>query len=154
VFRRHLGAISAPFTSLAQKAEGKVPRVGLLISETLSDQASRIEALRAGLRDRGYAEGKDIAIEIRSAEGNYDRLPGLAAELAGLKVDVIVAFGIKALAAASRVTKTIPIVIPATSSDPVPWASSAALPSRGETSPELPPLVRKSWRNGWNCLKK
>lgn len=103
------GAIAAPFASLAQQAEAKVPRVGFLISETLSDQASRIEALRAGLRDRGYAEDKDIAIEIRSAEGNYDRLPGLAAELAGLKVDVIVAFGIKALAAASSVTKTFPL---------------------------------------------
>jgi len=113
------GAMAALWSSFAHQAEGKVPRIGFLISETLSDQASRIEALRAGLRERGYAEGKDIAIEIRSAEGNYDRLPGLAAELAALKVDVLVAFGIKALAAATRVTKTIPIVIPATSSDPV-----------------------------------
>ena len=111
------GVIAAPLTSLAQQAT--VPRVGFLISETLSDQASRIEALRAGLRDRGYVEGKNIAIEIRSAEGNYDRLPSLAAELAGLKVDALVAFGIKALAAASGATTTIPIVIPATSSDPV-----------------------------------
>lgn len=125
------GAIAAPFASLAQQAEAKVPRVGFLISETLSDQASRIEALRAGLRDRGYAEDKDIAIEIRSAEGNYDRLPGLAAELAGLKVDVIVAFGIKALAAASSVTKTIPIVIPATSSDPVAMGLVSSLARPG-----------------------
>jgi len=113
------GAIVAPLAALAQQPQGKVPRVGFLISETLSGQASRIEALRAGLRDRGYVEGKNIAIEFRSAEGNYDRLPGLAAELADLKVDVLVAFGIKALAAASGATTTIPIVIPATSSDPV-----------------------------------
>jgi putative ABC transport system substrate-binding protein len=114
-----LGAIAAPLAALAQQPQGKVPRVGFLISETLSGQASRIEALRSGLRDRGYVEGKNIAIEFRSAEGSYDRLPSLAAELADLKVDVLVAFGIKALAAASVATTTIPIVIPATSSDPI-----------------------------------
>ena len=113
------GTIAVPIAALAQQPPGKVPRIGFLISETLSGQASRIEALRGGLRDRGYVEGKNIAIEIRSAEGSYDRLPGLAADLAGLKVDVLVAFGIKALAAASNATTTIPIVIPATSSDPV-----------------------------------
>jgi putative ABC transport system substrate-binding protein len=117
--------------SLAQQPQGKVPRVGFLISEALSGQASRIEALRAGLRDRGYVEGKSIAIEIRSAEGNYDRLPGLAAELAGLKVDVLVAFGIKALAAASKATSTIPIVIPATSSDPVAMGLVSSLARPG-----------------------
>ena len=111
--------MAAPFASLAQPPMRKAPRIGVLISETLSGQASRIEAFRGGLRDRGYVEGKNIAIEIRSAEGNYDRLPDLAAELAGLKVDVLVAFGIKALAAATKATTTIPIVIPATSSDPV-----------------------------------
>jgi putative ABC transport system substrate-binding protein len=124
-------AIAAPFASWAQQPQGKVPRIGLLISETVSDQVTRIEALRAGLRDRGYAEGKNIAIEIRSADGNYDRLPSLAAELAGLKVDVLVAFGIKALAAASRVTMTIPIVIPATSSDPVAMGLVSSLARPG-----------------------
>jgi putative ABC transport system substrate-binding protein len=114
-----IGAMAAPLESLAQPPMRRVPRIGVLISETLSGQASRIEALNGGLRDRGYVEGKNIAIEIRSAEGNYDRLPDLAAELAGLKVDVLVAFGIKALAAATNATTTIPIVIPATSSDPV-----------------------------------
>jgi putative ABC transport system substrate-binding protein len=114
-----LGALAAPLASSAQQPQGKVPRVGILISETLSDQASRIDALRGGLRDHAYVEGKNIVIEFRSAEGNYDRLPGLAAELTRLKVDVVVAFGIKALAAASGSTTTIPIVIPATSSDPV-----------------------------------
>jgi putative ABC transport system substrate-binding protein len=111
------GVTTVPVVAWAQRPAGKVPRIGLLISETLSAQASRIEALLAGLRDRGYFEGKSIVIEIRSAEGNYDRLPGLAAELAGLRVDVLVAFGIKALAAAGKATTTIPIVIPATSSD-------------------------------------
>jgi putative ABC transport system substrate-binding protein len=119
VFALLAGALAAPLASFAQQPQEKVPRIGFLIAETLSGQASRVEALRAGLRDRGYVEGKNIAIEFRLAEGNYDRLPELAAELARLKVDVLVTFGIKALVAAKGATTTIPIVIPATSSDPV-----------------------------------
>ncbi len=92
---------TAPLASFAQQPQGKVPWIGFL-AETLSGQARRIEALRAGLRDRGYVEGKNIVIEFRSAEGNYDRLPELAAELARLKVDVLVAFGSKAVLAAKR----------------------------------------------------
>ena len=103
----------------AQGAAAAIPRIGFLISETLADQASRVEALRAGLREFGYVDGSTITIVSRSAEGNYDRLPALAAELVALRVDVLVAFGIKALVAASKATTTIPIVIPATSSDPV-----------------------------------
>ncbi len=114
-----LALFAAPLAAFAQQPQEKVPRIGFLIAETLSGQASRVEALRAGLRDRGYVEGKNIAIEFRLAEGNYDRLPELAAELARLKVDVLVTFGIKALVAAKAATTTIPIVIPATSSDPV-----------------------------------
>jgi putative ABC transport system substrate-binding protein len=114
-----LSLLAAPLASFAQPPPGKAPRIGLLISETLAGTASRIEALRAGLRDRGYVEGLTLAIEVRSAEGRYERLPGLAAELARLRVDVIVAFGIKALVAAKGATTTVPIVIPVTSSDPV-----------------------------------
>ncbi len=103
---------AAPLASFAQQPQGKGPRIGFLISETLSGQAGRVEALRTSLRDRGYVEGKNIAIEFRSAEGNYDRLPELAVELARLKVDVLVAFGSKAVLAAKRATTTIPIVVP------------------------------------------
>ena len=112
VFALLAGALAAPLTSFAQQPQGKIPRIGFLIAETLSGQASRVEALRAGLRDRGYAEGKNIAIEVRSADGMYDRLPELAGELARLKVDVLVAFGSKAVLAAKRATPTIPIVVP------------------------------------------
>jgi putative ABC transport system substrate-binding protein len=118
--RRLLFAASAlfvaPFTSIAQ--QGRLPRIGCLISETLSGQASRIEALRAGLRELGYVEGKNIVIELRPADGNYERLPALAAELVGLKVDVLVAFGGKAVLAAKVATTTLPIVVPS-SGDPV-----------------------------------
>lgn len=70
----------APLVALAQQ-QRPVPRIGFLLSETLSVQAAQLEALRAGLRDFGFIEGKNIAIEIQSAEGDYERLPNLAKEL-------------------------------------------------------------------------
>ena len=119
--------VAAP-VSLAQQR--KVPRVGILISETVSGQASRVDAFRAGLHDHGYIEGKNIAIEIRSADGTYDRLPELAVELTRLKVDVIVAVGTKAVLAAMRATTTIPIVDPVMS-DPVALGVSNSLARPG-----------------------
>jgi putative tryptophan/tyrosine transport system substrate-binding protein len=135
IVRRHfvlalgMSALAAPLVSFAQQS-AKIARIGLLIPETPSVEASRIEGLRAGLRDHGYAEGKNIAIEIRSAEGNYDRLPGLAAELVKLKVDVIVAFGSKAVSAATRSTTTIPIVDPVMG-DPVAAGLGSSLARPG-----------------------
>ncbi len=101
---------------LAQRQDAPA-RVGILLSESVQMQASRLQALREGLLERGYVEGRTIAIEVRAADGAYERLPALAAELVRLEVGVIVAFGIKALVAASQATRTLPIVVPATSSD-------------------------------------
>jgi putative ABC transport system substrate-binding protein len=104
------GALLAKaFAANAQPAT--VHRIGFLGSESASNQAKRLEALRAGLRDYGYVEGKNIVIEVRWAEGNYDRLPALAAELVGLKVAVVVTSGAKANIAMARATTTIPIVV-------------------------------------------
>jgi len=113
-----LALAAAPLAGHAQQARRGVPRIGFLISETLAGQASRIEALRAGLRELGYVDGETIVVEMRTADGNYARLPALAQELVGLKLDLIVTFGVKAAVAAKRVTKTLPLVIPATA-DPV-----------------------------------
>lgn len=110
--------IAAPLAAIAQ-GQRRTARIGLLIAETVDGQASRIGSLRAGLADLGYMEGTNIAFDTRTADGHYERLPVLAAELARLNVDVLVAFGIKALVAAKGATTTIPIVIPSTSSDPV-----------------------------------
>ena len=108
------GALLAKaFPANAQPAT--VHRIGFLGSESASNQAKRLEALRAGLRDYGYVEGKNIVIEVRWAEGNYDRLPALAAELVGLKVAVVVTSGAKANIAMARATTTIPIVVVRTS---------------------------------------
>src|SRR4030095_16878517 len=68
----------------------KVPRIGYLAVNSLSDNRARIDAFRQGLRELSYVEGKNIIIEWRSADGNFDRVPGLAAELGRFKVAVIV----------------------------------------------------------------
>ena len=120
-----LCSVVEPCSAEAQRP-GKIYRIGFLISETLSAQASRVAAVRAGLRDRGYVEGKNVIIEIRSADGNYDRLPGLAAELIRANVDVFVVVGAKAVVAAKSATTTIPIVAPAIG-DPVALGLSGSL---------------------------
>ena len=89
----------------------KVTRLGSLLATSASTEKSRIEAFREGLRELGYVEGKNIFIEWRSAEGNADRLPSLAAELVRLKVDVIVTNGPYSTRAAKAATVTIPIVM-------------------------------------------
>ncbi len=107
------GAITAPFSSFAQPAT-KVYRIGILSSEHAAGYATRLEALRAGLRDLGYVEGRNITFEFRWADGKYERLPELAAELVRLKPDVLVTFANQAAQAAKRASTTIPIVIPST----------------------------------------
>jgi putative tryptophan/tyrosine transport system substrate-binding protein len=87
----------------------KVPRIGYLGSGSRSSAV--VEAFQQGLRDLGYIEGQNIAIEYRSTEGMAERLPNLAAELVRLKVDIIVVGGSPATQAARNATKTIPIVM-------------------------------------------
>ncbi|HEX2931788.1 MAG TPA: ABC transporter substrate-binding protein [Candidatus Binatia bacterium] len=89
----------------------KIPRIGYLNTASLSSVAARVEAFRQGLRELGYVGGKNIVIEWRYAEGNFDRLPALVAELVRLKVDVIVTGGPTATRAAKEATATIPIVM-------------------------------------------
>ncbi len=111
-----LAILGAPLASDAQQP--KVHRIGFLGAVSLSRFAGQVEAFRQGLRDLGYVEGKNIAIEYRWAEGRYDRLPVLAAELVRLNVEVIVTHGTPGTLAAKQATKTIPIVS-AVSGDPV-----------------------------------
>jgi len=105
-----LSLIAAPPGAEAQ-LPGKVVRIGYLNAESLAASGRRLEAVREGLRDLGYVEGKNYLIEARWAEGNYDQLPDLAAELVRLKVDVIVTTGTKATLGAKRATSTVPIVM-------------------------------------------
>ena len=89
----------------------KVWKVGVLVSSTQALNASRDDALRQGLRDLGYQEGKNIVMEYRYAEGKTDRLNQLAKELVEQKVDVIVVGGTGVAVAAKNATITIPIVV-------------------------------------------
>jgi ABC-type uncharacterized transport system substrate-binding protein len=100
----------------AQQPAG-ILRIGILIGSSASSYSARVEAFRRRLRELGYVEGKNIVIEYRYAEGKLERLPDLAAELVGLKVDVIVTTGTGILAA-KKASTTMPIVF-ANSSDPV-----------------------------------
>ena len=98
----------------------KVPRIGYLSTTDPATDSTRAEAIRLALRERGYIEGQNIAIEYRYAEGKRDRLPELAAELVRLKVDIIlVAGGDRVIRAAMNATKTIPIVMTGGGADPV-----------------------------------
>jgi putative tryptophan/tyrosine transport system substrate-binding protein len=116
-------------SALAQQ-RAKIPRIGFLTAGSLSAISVRVEAFRQGLRQLGYVEGKNIVIEWRSIKGKADRLPGLAAELVRLKVDVIVTAGPQATYTAKQATATIPIVM-TFDSDPVGSGSIASLARPG-----------------------
>jgi putative ABC transport system substrate-binding protein len=121
----------APLTAEAQPT-GKVWRIGYLDQGSAGQPASRryLEALRQGLRDLGWVEGRNIAVEVRYAEGKTDQLPALAAELVRLKVDLIVTRTTPAALAAKQATTTIPIVIGA-AADPVGSGIVASLARPG-----------------------
>jgi len=86
-------------------------RVGYVFGGTPTSAKANIEAFRQGLRELGYAEGQTIVLEVRGAEGRAERIPGLVAELVGLKVDVLVAVSSAAAVAAKNATQTIPIIV-------------------------------------------
>src|SRR5687767_222610 len=98
--------LSAMLFALGGSAQAQQParilRIGILLPSSTSFFSARVEAFRQRLRELGYVEGKSIVIEYRYAEGKFDRLPDLAAELAGLKVDVIVTAGSTATLAAKK----------------------------------------------------
>jgi len=108
-------ALCALLVALCLRAEAqqptKIPRIGFLLAVPASTISARLEAFRQGLRELGYVEGKNIAIEWRSTEGKADRLRTLAAELVRLKVDVIVSGGPPPTRSAKQATSTIPIVM-------------------------------------------
>jgi putative ABC transport system substrate-binding protein len=110
-------AVAWPLAARTQQP-GKVPRIGVLGAASASGFANRVAEFRASLRDLGYVEGTNIIIEFRWAEGNYARLPKLAAELIRSNVDLIVTHGTPGSLAAKQATATLPIVI-ASIGDPV-----------------------------------
>ena len=105
------GAAAAwPLAARAQQA-GKIYRIGILEPIPAARNAANLDALRKGLRELGYVEGRDLVIEYRSADGRAERFPDLASELVRLKVDLIVTRGTPAAIAAKNATGTIPVVM-------------------------------------------
>jgi putative ABC transport system substrate-binding protein len=121
--------LAAPFTAGAQP-RGKVYRISYVVMATPEEQVPLSKAFDDGLRELGYVEGRNIAVERRFAMGKQERLPALAAELAQLNVDVIVTGSNPVIAAVKRATATIPVVM-ATSRDPVGSGFIASLARPG-----------------------
>jgi ABC-type uncharacterized transport system substrate-binding protein len=105
-----LTLLAAPLTAEAQ-APRKVHRIGFLWNSSPSLTPHLLEAFRHGLSERGYVEGEHFTLESRYAEGNPALLPGLAAEVVGLQVEVIVTSGAQAIQAVRQATNTIPVVM-------------------------------------------
>ena len=120
IFLALCSLLLAPCFAVEAQQPKKVPRIGYLSVQEPTRESTRSEATRQALRERGYIERQNIAIEYRYAEGKLDRLPELAAELVRLKVDIILAAGGEPIIqAAKNATKTIPIVMMGPGADPV-----------------------------------
>jgi len=130
----------------AVQAQTKIPRIGFLGAASPAALAFRVEAFRQGLRELGYVEGKNVIIEWRWAEGKFERLPELAADLVRVGVDVIVTGGPQATRPARDATSTVPIVM-GFDNDPVGagFIVSLARPGRNITglSSQAPEITGK-----------
>jgi putative ABC transport system substrate-binding protein len=135
--------LALPFPARAQQPK-KIPRIGYLSSQAPARESARAEAIRLALRERGYIEGQNIAIEYRYAEGKSDRLSDLAGELVHLKVDIIVVSGAAGMVrAAKTATKTIPIVMMGFGADPVEAGFVESLARPGGNVTGITNLTRK-----------
>src|SRR5450755_3480524 len=125
------GLLAAPLAAPAQQV-GKVYRIGILETIPASQNATKLDALRKGLRDLGYVEGRNLIIEYRSADGRAERFPDRASELVRLKVDLIVTRGTPAAKAAKNATRAIPVVM-AAMGEPLIVVASLAHPGGNVT---------------------
>jgi ABC-type uncharacterized transport system substrate-binding protein len=152
-------ALCALLLALCASAEAQQPkkvfRIGYLSPVDAATDSPRAEGIRLALRDLGYIEGQNIAIEYRYAEGRPDREPGLAAELARLKVDIIVVSGgDRPIRAAKNATKTIPIVMTGQGSDPVRAGHVESLARPGGNVTGLTVLTRELGGKRLELLKE
>src|SRR5919106_4008769 len=124
-----LAVLVVPIPTDAQQ-RGKLARIGFLGNSTPALEANLVGPFREGLHDLGYDEGRNLVIEYRWAEGQYERLPALIAELLALQVDVIVTAGTPATFAVKQATTSVPLVMVAVG-DPVGTGIVASLARPG-----------------------
>jgi putative tryptophan/tyrosine transport system substrate-binding protein len=138
------GVAAAPalLWSMEARAQQPVPVIGYLNSAALAGEAQRLAAFRQGLKESGFLEGQNVVIEVRSAEGRFDQLPALAADLVRRQVDVLVANSTASAVAAKPATSTLPIVF-VTGGDPVELGLVASLNRPGGNATGVSFLVNK-----------
>ena len=142
------------FAAEAQQPK-KIPRIGYLMQAETQRETTRFEGIRLALREHGYIDGQNIIIEYRSAKGKADRVPELAAELARLKVDIIVAGGgDPVVRAAKNATKTIPIVMTGAGIDPVVAGHVESLARPGANVTGITNLTRELGGKRLELLKE
>jgi ABC-type uncharacterized transport system substrate-binding protein len=142
-FMALIGAAAVAWPVAARAQQPAMPVVGVLIGSTVESQLAQLTGLRQGLKESGFVEGQDVAIEYRSADGQTDRLPALAAELVRRPVNVLVAMGGTAAALAAKpATSTVPIVF-LTGADPVELGLVASLNRPGGNITGVGFLVNK-----------
>jgi len=149
------GAVAlSPFAAHAQQVE-RVRRVGILLTFSDEDPEAKawLAAFRQWLERRGWWEGRNLHIDIRSASARGERIPGLAKELIALQPEVLLAQSTAAARALQRETQTLPIVFVHVS-DPIARGSSPAWPGRKPISPACCTTRRASSANGWPCSRR
>jgi putative ABC transport system substrate-binding protein len=146
------GALTMPLAANAQLPE-KLYRIGVLERTSPAINAANLDGFRQGLRALGYVEGKNYAIEYRSADGHDDRFPGLATELVRLKADLILTRGTPAALAAKNATVTIPVVIVGVG-DPVAQGVVASLAHPGANITGLSAAVTEIYAKRVQLLRE
>ena len=142
------------FRANAQQPQ-KVPRIGYLSAPDSATESARSEGIRQALRESGYIDGQSIAVEYRYSDGKVDRAPALAAELVGLNVDLILVAGGDAwVRAAKNATKTIPIVMVGSGTDPVEAGLVASLARPGGNVTGLTNLITELGGKRLELLKE